>query len=74
MREARGTGGDLVEAQNLVGAIGMRDAHRGAARSIGVPDDALVGDIEVFAIAVEQLPQRLRIGELSGHRHSGCIR
>src|ERR1700688_3744168 len=64
MSEARGTGGDLIEAQNLVGSVRMRNAHRGATRSIGVPADALVGDIEVFAITVEQIPERLRIGEL----------
>ena len=43
-------------------AVRMGDAHRRAARAIGVAGDAFVRDVEVLAIAVEQLPQRGRIG------------
>ena len=62
MREARGAGGDRVEAQNLVAAIRMGDAHGRTARAIGMTRDALMRDVEIFAVAVEQLPQRLGIG------------
>ena len=58
VREARGAGGDLIEAQDLVGSVRMRNAHRDATRSIRVTADALVGDIEVLAITVEEFPQR----------------
>jgi hypothetical protein len=66
VRKARGTGGDVVEAQNFVAAVGMRDAHRGATRSICVARDALVRNVQVSAVAAEQLPQRCRVGELLG--------
>jgi len=54
MCEARGAGGNLIETQGLVGSVSVRNTHRGATRSIGVSADALVGDIEVFAITVEE--------------------
>ena len=47
----------------------MGNAHGGAARAIGVTADAFVGDVQVFAIAVEELPQRLR----SGMRLGICV-
>ena len=43
-------------------AVGMGDAHGGAARAIGVAGDAFMGDVEMLAVAVEQLPRRSRIG------------
>ena len=58
MREARGAGGDVVEAQELVGPVGMGNAHRGAAGAIGVTADAFVGNVQMLAITVEELPQR----------------
>jgi hypothetical protein len=72
--EARGTGGDLIECQELVSSVSMGDAHRGATRSIGVADDALVGDIEIIAIAVEELPKGARIGKFPGIRVAGVFR
>ena len=62
VREPGGTSGNRVEAQDLVMPIGMRDPHRGAARAVGMPGDAFVRDVEVVAIAVEQVPQRLARG------------
>ena len=55
-------------------AVGMGDAHGGAARAIGVAVDAFVRDVEVLAVAVEQLPQRLRIGMRLGICVATCIR
>jgi hypothetical protein len=47
-----------VETQDLVGSVSVRNAHRGAARSIRMTADALVRYVEIFAITVEEFPQR----------------
>src|SRR5689334_1383168 len=62
MGEACSAGGDAIETQHLVRPVGMRDAHRRAARSVRVSDHALVRDVEMLATPVEQLPQRARMG------------
>ena len=57
VRELRGAGADLVEAEDLVVTIGMGHAHSGAAGAVGMARDALMRDVEMFLVAVKQLPQ-----------------
>src|SRR3546814_6633997 len=56
--EARRAGSDLIEAENFVTAVAVRDAHRSAARAIGVARDAFMRDVEELAIAVEQIDRK----------------
>jgi hypothetical protein len=67
VRKPGRAGGDFVEAEDLVASLavafrGVRDPHRRPARAIGVAGDALVGDVELVAVTVEQLPQRVARG------------
>ena len=87
VRELRRAGGNLVKAQNLVnrdavGIRGMGDPHRRATRAVSVAGNRFVRDVEMFPVAVKQVPQRigrrprLRIGiagKICESRHGSCL-
>ncbi len=57
IREPRRPGRELAEAVRLGSSVRALDAQRGS--PLDVPVDALVGEIEALAIAVEDVPQRV---------------
>ena len=64
---------DVGEGERLVAAIGVRQDD-GRTVAVDVAVDALVGDVELLAVAVEELPQlggrivlkRVRVGGVLG--------
>ena len=51
-----------VPKPRLTDFDGMSDADRRAPRTVGVAGDALVRNVEMLAVTVEQFPQRRRTG------------
>ncbi|MCY1529964.1 hypothetical protein D9M68_651370 [compost metagenome] len=62
MRKARRVCRQLFEGDGLVGALGIHHDQRHAAW-FGIPVHALVSHVQVFAVAIKQLPQ-LVVGEV----------
>ena len=60
MREAGRPGRYLVEGQRFVGAAGVSDADGDAPGPVRVAVDALMRNVEVLAVTIEQIPERRR--------------